>query len=93
LGRSSAQVPEEEGARHGEHAGTFDPPYLRAAAWMFAHLRPERAGDVVKVRAVEEGVRQSVHQSKGYLLVRAFQRLVQQDALPVRHRTVRPGHA
>ena len=60
-----------------------------AALRVLAHVHAERPGQLVEVRAIEERVRQSVDEPQRHVVAGGGERLVEQDALMVRHGVVR----
>src|SRR6476660_4219616 len=82
------QVPAEELARHVEYSQPFGPPHLGSAAQVFAHLHLKWPRRLVEIGAIEEGVGQPVDQPERHLAPLALQRVVQHDALAVRHRGI-----
>ena len=85
---ASFQLTPEELARHGKYAGPFDAAALAPAAWVFTNVHSERAGDLVEIGAIKEGVRQPVDESKRHLVARGFQGFIKQNALAVRNPVV-----
>ena len=75
----------KELARNGKHSRAFDALDLGAAAMSFPYVHPKRAGNLVDIGSIKEGVRQSIDQSERDLVACRFQCVVEKNALSVRH--------
>src|SRR4030095_8265500 len=83
--RGRRQMVTEELPRLVEHAIALDARGLGAALWMLADVHAKRAGGLVEVSPIEEGVRQAVDESKRDVGARSLQRFIEQHALAMRH--------
>ena len=82
----------KERARHVEHARAIHPQLFGLRLHALAHVHAKGAGQFVEVGAIKERMRQSVHEPQRRVVARLHERLVEQEALVVRHGIVgQPG--
>ena len=80
-------------ARDIEHARTLHALSFWSANRVCADVHTERSREFVEIRAVEESVRQTVHEAKSHVIVGCGQCFIEKNALMVGHGIVRqPVH-